>query len=109
MDEKHILTEADLRTEAFLLAQPAERGTWVSLKAAATKRGGNVIAGAGEWDERKTNALLGVRRRDLAKETDLWWWNGRDLHVVTAETCAPASTEPQQPGLTDGKMAAAGT
>lgn len=109
MENKTILIDADLRTEAFLAAEAAERGTWLSLKSAATNRGGNVIAGAGEWDERKTLLVLGVRRRDLARPTELWWWEGRDLHVASAEQPAPTGApSPEQPELTEGKMAAAG-
>lgn len=107
MNEKLILTEADLQSEAFRLADPIERGTWLTLKAAAAKRGGNVIEGAGQWDERVANIRLDLRRRDLSRDSQLWWWVGRDLHVASAEYARP-DVAPAEPMTLEQLGAAAG-
>jgi hypothetical protein len=63
-------------------ADPAELGTWLMLaRYCAGQENGGVIAGCREWRDRKWQTVARVAQAMVMQETELWTWDGDDLHV----------------------------
>jgi hypothetical protein len=63
-------------------ADPAELGTWLMLaRYCAGQENGGVIAGCREWRDRKWQTVARVAQAMVMRETELWTWDGDDLHV----------------------------
>jgi hypothetical protein len=63
-------------------ADPAELGTWLMLaRYCAGQENGGVIAGCRAWTDRKWQTVARVAQAMAMRETELWSWDGDDLHV----------------------------
>ena len=63
-------------------ADPAELGTWLMLaRYCAGQENGGVIAGCRAWTDRKWQTVVRVAQAMAMRETELWSWDGDDLHV----------------------------
>jgi hypothetical protein len=63
-------------------ADPAELGTWLMLaRYCAGQENGGVIGGCREWRDRKWQTVVRVAQATVMRETELWTWEGDDLHV----------------------------
>jgi hypothetical protein len=71
-----------LDSPEFLGAEPVTRATWLCLlRYCVGQENGGRIAGADAWGDRKWQQLVRVTLREVRAESELWTWNGTDLHV----------------------------
>jgi hypothetical protein len=74
---------ANLRSPAFVGAEPVERATWLSLLAyCADQENGGVIKGCREWKDRQWQMTCGVLASEVSSQAQLWEWRGRDLRIA---------------------------
>ncbi|MCW1926539.1 hypothetical protein OKA05_28565 [Luteolibacter arcticus] len=63
-------------------ADPAELGTWLMLaRYCAGQENGGVIAGCRAWTDRKWQTVVRVAHAMAMRDTELWSWEGDDLHL----------------------------
>jgi hypothetical protein len=76
------ITLADLRSPAFLGADPTERATWLCLSAyCADQENGGVIASCRDWKDRQWQQVAGVTLEEVSTDSGLWVWEGDNLIV----------------------------
>lgn len=74
---------ANLRSPAFVGAEPVERATWLSLLAyCSDQENGGVIKGCREWKDRQWQMTCGVLASEVSAQAQLWEWRGRDLRIA---------------------------
>lgn len=74
---------ANLRSPAFVGAEPVERATWLSLLAyCCDQENGGVIKGCREWKDRQWQMTCGVLASEVVAEAQLWSWRGSDLRIA---------------------------
>ena len=74
---------ANLRSPAFVGAEPVERATWLSLLAyCADQENGGVIKSCREWKDRQWQMTCGVLASEVSAQAQLWEWRGRDLRIA---------------------------
>ena len=74
---------ANLRSPAFVGAEPVERATWLSLLAyCSDQENGGVIKGCREWKDRQWQMTCGVLASEVTAQAQLWEWRGRDLRIA---------------------------
>ena len=74
---------ANLRSPAFVGAEPVERATWLSLLAyCCDQENGGVIKGCREWKDRQWQMTCGVMASEVIAEAQLWAWRGSDLRIA---------------------------
>lgn len=73
---------ANLRSPAFVGAEPVERATWLSLLAyCADQENGGVIADCRSWKDRQWQQTCGITQAEAQAESDLWKWKEDQLVV----------------------------
>lgn len=74
---------ANLRSPAFVGAEPVERATWLSLLAyCADQENGGVIADCRSWKDRQWQQTCGITQAEAHQECQLWEWDGDSLCVA---------------------------
>jgi hypothetical protein len=74
---------ANLRSPAFVGAEPVERATWLSLLAyCADQENGGVIADCRSWKDRQWQQTCGITQAEAHQECQLWEWVGDSLSVA---------------------------
>jgi hypothetical protein len=74
---------ANLRSPAYVGAEPVERATWLSLLSyCADQENGGVIKGCREWKDRQWQMTCGVLASEVSAQAQLWEWRGRDLRIA---------------------------
>ena len=73
---------ANLRSPAFVGAEPVERATWLSLLAyCADQENGGRIAECRSWKDRQWQQTCGITQAEAEAESGLWKWHGDQLVV----------------------------
>ena len=76
------VTIAFTRSPEYIGSEPVDRATWLNLAAyCATMENGGVIAGCQGWKDRRCQQTLGITRKEMLSECELWSWQGEDLRV----------------------------
>ncbi len=72
----------ELRAQELSGATAFEAGVWfkLMLHSLATENSG-VLRGAKKWRPLQWLAVVGIEAQNIELETDLWTWEGEDLHV----------------------------
>lgn len=74
---------SNLRSPAFVGAEPVERATWLSLLAyCADQENGGVIADCRSWKDRQWQQTCGITQAEAQQECQLWEWVGDSLSVA---------------------------
>jgi hypothetical protein len=64
-------------------AEPLDRATWLMLlRYCIGQENGGTIPGCRSWKDRKWQQLARVALAEVNRPTDLWTWDGEDLHVT---------------------------
>ena len=72
-----------LKSPAYILSDPAGRGTWLSvLGYCCQQENGGVVADCSEWKTRTWEQLCGVTREEIDAAGHLLKWRGDSLEVV---------------------------
>ena len=73
---------ANLRSPAFVGAEPVERATWLSLLAyCADQENGGVITDCRSWKDRQWQQTCGITQAEAQAESGLWKWQDDQLVV----------------------------
>jgi len=73
---------ANLRSPAFVGAEPVERATWLSLLAyCSDQENGGVIAECRSWKDRQWQQTCGITQAEAHAESGLWKWQDDQLVV----------------------------
>jgi hypothetical protein len=73
---------ANLRSPAYVGAEPVERATWLSLLAyCSDQENGGVIKGCREWKDRQWQQTCGITQAEAQAESGLWKWQENELVV----------------------------
>jgi hypothetical protein len=89
----------DLRDPAFLEAENAERGAWISLLGwCVSQENSGVIEGCKGWSERRWQQLCGVSKEELNKGGGLFAFEGDDLVVSFYPVAQQATVIAQRKG-----------
>jgi hypothetical protein len=78
-------------SEQWLLAEPAQRGTWLALYFyCAEAENGGVIFNCQRWSDRIWGNACAVTKTEIDSQCDLWWWEDDSLHVWGYDTIGEA-------------------
>lgn len=73
---------ATLDSEEFVGSDPVARATWLCLlRYCAGQENGGIIAGCGQWADRKWQQIVRVTEDEVSAPSALWTWEGEDLHL----------------------------
>jgi hypothetical protein len=82
MDWLNLHIPTVLRSPEYIGSDPIDRSTWLQLLTyCATLENGGIIRGAAAWKDRKWQQLCAVTREETRRPSDLWTWEGDDIHV----------------------------
>jgi hypothetical protein len=72
-----------LDSPAVVGAEPIDRATWLMLlRYCIGQENGGAIAACRPWKDRKWQQLARVSLSEVNRSSDLWTWQGEDLHVL---------------------------
>ena len=76
------LNRAVLESDAVAGSSVLEVGVWLRLLARCiSQENGGVLADCGLWKPERWLTLVRVTQADVMEASDLWHWEGHDLHV----------------------------
>jgi hypothetical protein len=72
-----------LDSPAVIGSDPVDRGTWLMLlRYCIGQENGGIITACREWKDRKWQQVVRVTLSEVNNTSDLWKWNGDDLHIA---------------------------